>query len=133
MRTDRSVPETRRIALTAQGFNGLSSRVAAGADQLRRFIDRPGLLQIDSVNVLCPRPIFGALLALRLLRIATVDAVVAANPKRFFEYWGHEASILPIDCHPFLRWRMARALRGQHVSNQMNLTRVRSEPKPMPC
>jgi uncharacterized protein YcaQ len=43
----------------------------------------------------------------------------AAKPKRFFEYWGHEASLLSIDCQPLLRWRMARALRDRGVWRQL--------------
>ena len=39
-----------------------------------------------------------------------LDAVSVARPKRFFEYWGHEASLLPVDLQPLLRWRMA----GEH-------------------
>jgi uncharacterized protein YcaQ len=48
-----------------------------------------------------------------------LDAVVAAKPKRFFEYWGHEASLLPVDCQPLLRWRMERARRGLGVWKQL--------------
>ncbi len=48
-----------------------------------------------------------------------LDAVTAAKAKRYFEYWGHEASLLPVDCQPLLRWRMARARRGLGVWKQL--------------
>lgn len=50
---------------------------------------------------------------------AILDALVATTPKCLFEYWGHEASLLPIDCQPLLRWRMARARRGKGVWGQL--------------
>jgi uncharacterized protein len=40
---------------------------------------------------------------------AALDRLSARAPRRLFEYWGHEASLLPVGLHPLLRWRMARA------------------------
>ncbi len=38
-----------------------------------------------------------------------LDASSYRAPRRLFEYWGHEASLLPVELQPLLRWRMTRA------------------------
>jgi len=119
LKTELSVSEARRIALTAQGFNGMHRHDAVSAGQLRKGVDRLGLLQIDSVNILVRAHYMPLFSRLGSYEPALLDALTAVKPKRFFEYWGHEASMLPIDCQPLLRWRMDRALRGQGVWRQL--------------
>ena len=107
-RVDLSRAEARRIALAAQGLDA-PRRGARTRSSLLRTVDRLGVLQIDAVNVLARAhymPLFsrhGPYDAERL------DEAAYGGERTLFEYWGHQASLLPVSLQPLFRWRMARA------------------------
>jgi uncharacterized protein YcaQ len=103
--------QARRIALGAQGFAEPRPRGAVDRRHGRRVLERVGLLQIDSVNVVCRSQELPLLARLGLHRRDLVPSLTAAGD--LFEYWAHEASHLPAAVHPLLRWRMADAAAGR--------------------
>lgn len=108
------LPLARRIALAAQGF-GRAQPATPGPGHLRSTLERLQLHQIDSVNVLVRAHYLPAFSRLGIYDRGDLDRL-AWGPKRqrrLFEYWGHEASLLPFELHPLLRWRMEQADRGE--------------------
>jgi len=102
--------EARRIALCAQGFDLRRTRKPSGWARVVRAIETMGLLQIDSVNVLVRShylPVYSRLGP--YCREALDRRAFGPRRKALFEYWAHEASLLPMNLHPLFRWRMARA------------------------
>jgi len=114
---DLSVAEARRVALAAQGLAGTRPTRASSASPARLLsaVDRLGVLQIDAVNVLARAhyvPLFSRLGAYDTARI---DRAAYAPPRALFEYWGHQASLLPVALQPLFRWRMEDAARGTGI------------------
>jgi uncharacterized protein YcaQ len=129
LRERLSASQARRVALAASGFG--EERVEAPRRRhLAGVLDRLGLVQIDSVNVLARAhtvPFFS--------RLGPYDPALlgqlAYGPRRhrrLFEYWAHEASLVRLELQPHLRWRMERARRGEGIYG--GLARFGAERRP---
>ena len=116
-----SLKQARRLALAAQGFSGRQAPAQVKAAHLNRLIERLGVLQIDSVNAVVRShylPLFSRLGHYSPL-ILEQAAWSQGRRRSLFEYWGHEASLMPMALYPLMRWRMERAKLGQGIYSQM--------------
>jgi uncharacterized protein len=98
-----SLTEARRIALAAQGFAWPRPRRVTIRD-LARTIRRLGLVQLDYVNVLVPSHYQVPFSRLGRYDRTLLDRLVYGSGE-FTEHWAHEASIVPTETWPLLRYR----------------------------
>ncbi|MGD0391934.1 MAG: crosslink repair DNA glycosylase YcaQ family protein [Acidimicrobiales bacterium] len=100
--------EARWLTIGAQGLG--SPRRSPGAGRpgpatLRRLLDQVGTVQLDAVNVLERTQYL-----VPFSRIGPYDQAVLRGLTGpggdWFEYWGHAASLLPIELYPLFRSRM---------------------------
>lgn len=109
----------RRMALAAQGF-GKPHPATAGTRQLRDTARRLGVIQIDSVNVVSRTHYVPAFSRLGAYPRELLETEAWGRKPSLFEYWGHEASLMPIEMQPLLRWRMERARDGHGIWTGIN-------------
>ena len=116
-----SIKQARRLALAAQGFTGRQPPATITARHVTRLIERLGVLQIDSVNALVRSHYLPLYSRLGNYPQKLLDQAAWSQGRRrtLFEYWGHEASLLPIELYPLMRWRMRRASLGEGIYQQM--------------
>jgi uncharacterized protein len=105
-----SLGEARRAALAAQGL-GVPKPARVTKRHLLATIQRLGLIQIDSVNVLVRAHYFPPFSRIGPYPTEWLDDL-AYRKRRLFEYWGHAASLIPVDLFSSFRWRMERAKQG---------------------
>lgn len=108
--------EARRVALAAQGLG--ETRPAGRVDRrhLRRVMRRIQLLQLDSVPVVIRTQYMPLFSRLGPYRAELLDEVAYRRHRgshEWFEAWSHEASLLPVEMEPWLRWSKQRAREGQ--------------------
>jgi uncharacterized protein YcaQ len=98
-----SLQEARRLAIASQGFS--ARPCDPSAPHLRKLAARLHAFQIDSVNVLVRAHYVPAFARLGPYRMETLDSL-AYRKRELFEYWGHEACLLPVSLYPLVRYRM---------------------------
>jgi len=101
-----SLAQARRIALAAQGFADRPHDPPT-MRTLQRTIERTGVLQVDSVNVLQRAhfmPLYSRMGAYDtdLLRRASTGR----RERRLVEYWAHVQAYMPVELWPVMRHRM---------------------------
>jgi uncharacterized protein len=115
--------QARRVALAAQRFGqraacvppASTSAARPGATELAETALALGAIQIDAVNVLARSHYLPFFSRLGPYETGVLDGL-AYRQHRLFEYWGHAASLMPVELYPALRWRMEEHALSRHYA-----------------
>lgn len=108
-----SAQEARWLAIAAQGLDRERPVRRVTDGDVAKLVARLGALQLDAINVVA-----------RTQHLTVFNRIGDHDPQalsrlsgpggRLWEFWGHAASLLPLDLHTALRWRMEHG--GAHVA-----------------
>src|SRR3954471_22598520 len=108
-----SVAQARRTALAAQGFLD-KPHAEPTMRTFQRTLERTGVLQVDSVNVLQRAHYMPLYSRMGPYDVDLVRRASEARPRRMVEYWAHVQAFMPVELWPVMRHRMARYRDGKH-------------------
>src|SRR6478609_8733859 len=109
-----SVAQARRTALAAQGFLD-KPHAEPTMRTVQRTLERTGVLQVDSVNVLQRAHYMPLYSRMGPYDVDLLRRAAERRPRRVVEYWAHVQAFMPVELWPLMRHRMEahRAKRGK--------------------
>ena len=97
-----SLAALRRHVVAHQGFAARSRRASAG--EAEATIRRLACVQLDSISTVARSHRITIASRAGVYEESAISRLLGAG--RVFEYWAHEACLIPIDDYPLFRWRM---------------------------
>lgn len=108
-----STSQARRIALAAQGFLD-RPHDSPTMRTLARTVERTGVLQVDSVNVLQRAHFMPLYSRMGAYDVDLLARASARRPRRLVEYWAHVQALMPVELWPVMQHRMASYRTQRH-------------------
>lgn len=100
-----SLAQARRIALAAQGFLDPAHETPT-MRTLQRTVERTGVLQVDSVNVLQRAHYMPLYSRMGSYDIDLLRRASTGRKRRLVEYWAHVQAFMPVELWPVMQHRM---------------------------
>ena len=100
-----SLSQARRIALAAQGFLDPAHAVPT-MRTFQRTLERTGVLQVDSVNVLQRAHYMPLYSRMGPYDVGLLHRAAERAPRRVVEYWAHVQAFMPVELWPHMQHRM---------------------------
>ncbi|WP_121255261.1 winged helix-turn-helix domain-containing protein [Nocardioides ferulae] len=105
--------QARRIALAAQGFTDPPHAVPT-MRTLTRAVQRTGVLQVDSVNVVQRAHLVPLYSRMGGYDVDLLRRASSGRRRRLVEYWAHVQALMPVELWPVMQHRMEHYRSRRH-------------------